>query len=133
MLRRCMFDPMLLRDQLEDFAELVQRIVTRMEPIHSAEDFLTSEEGRIRLDSICLVLIAIGETVKKIEKTTGFDYLAHYDSIPWKKIKGARDFMAHEYFGVDPLVIYKTCIVDIPILAAVITQMQKDLNSDSKS
>ena len=128
-----MSDRSLLGDQLEDLAELAKRVVSRIRGIGSAEDFEASEDGRVLLDAICLVLLAIGEMVKKIEKNAGPEYLADYGSIPWKEIKGARDFMAHEYYRIDPAEVYRTCAEDIPKLIGVLEQMRKDLDDGPSS
>lgn len=47
-------------------------------------------------DAIVRRLEIIGEAVKNIDD----DFRSKYHQIPWKKIAGMRDIIAHEYFGV---------------------------------
>ena len=48
-----------------------------------------------------MVIIAIGESVKTLDKLTDKKLLPTYPSIDWKKVMGARDIIAHHYFEVD--------------------------------
>lgn len=48
-----------------------------------------------------MVIIALGEAVKTLDKLTEKKLLPTYPSIDWKKVMGARDIMAHHYFDVD--------------------------------
>lgn len=52
-------------------------------------------------DATCMLLIAIGESLKNLDKTTNGQLLPTYPSIPWKNVKGLRDIIAHHYFDVD--------------------------------
>ncbi len=45
-------------------------MISRFGAISAAEDFADSEEGEGILDSICMLLIAIGESLKNIDKIT---------------------------------------------------------------
>jgi|GEM_PF-3895419 hypothetical protein len=44
---------------------------------------MTSDEGIDRLDAICVMLIAIGESCKHLDKITDGKLLARYPSIDW--------------------------------------------------
>ena len=47
-------------------------------------------------DAVVRRLEIIGEAVKNIDD----DIRTKYPQIPWKKIAGMRDIIAHEYFGI---------------------------------
>ncbi len=47
-------------------------------------------------DAVVRRLEIIGEAVKNID----YDFRNKYPEIPWRKIAGMRDIIAHEYFGV---------------------------------
>jgi uncharacterized protein with HEPN domain len=74
----------------------------RTEKIYDIDDFLGSTNGMILLDAVCMLLIAIGESLKNLDKVTERKLLPTYPSIPWKQIKGMRDIISHHYFDVDP-------------------------------
>ena len=59
------------------------------------------KKGMVLLDATCMLLIAIGESLKNLDKTTDGKLLPTYPSIPWKNVKGLRDIIAHHYFDVD--------------------------------
>lgn len=60
-----------------------------------------SEEGMRDLAANCMLIEAIGEGVKQIEKRTSPDFLAQCPNIPWQEIKGMRNHIAHGYFEID--------------------------------
>ena len=47
------------------------------------------------LDSIAMMLIAIGENLKKIDNQTEGEFLKLYPSVDWKGAKGLRDILSH--------------------------------------
>lgn len=89
-------------DILCDIQSAIERLQERTDRIHTIDDFLGSSDGMILLDATCMLLIAIGESLKNLDKVTEAKLLPTYPSIPWKQIKGMRDIISHHYFDVDP-------------------------------
>ena len=50
-------------DRLKDVLEALERIPRRSESIHSPDDFLVDETGLEHLDSICMILVAVGGVI----------------------------------------------------------------------
>ena len=88
-------------DILGDILSAIERLEERTKDIHTIDDFLCSSSGMVLLDATCMLLIAIGESLKNLDKTTNGVLLSTYPSIPWKNVKGLRDIIAHHYFDVD--------------------------------
>ncbi len=88
-------------DILEDILSAIERVEERTKDIQTIDDFLCSSSGMVLLDATCMLLIAIGESLKNLDKTTEGKLLPKYPSIPWKNVKGMRDIIAHHYFDVD--------------------------------
>ena len=88
-------------DILEDILSAIERLEERTKDVHTVDDFLCSSSGMVLLDATCMLLIAIGESLKNLDKTTNGLLLPTYPSIPWKNVKGMRDIIAHHYFDVD--------------------------------
>lgn len=88
-------------DILEDILSAIERVEERTKDVQTTDDFLCSSSGMVLLDATCMLLIAIGESLKNLDKTTEGKLLPTYPSIPWKNIKGMRDIIAHHYFDVD--------------------------------
>jgi uncharacterized protein with HEPN domain len=96
-----MFDKTLVRAILTQIYEALGKIASRSEPIQSAEDFTGSMAGMEKLDSICMLFMAIGEALKNIDKVTNGALLSKYPEIDWKGVIGFRDIIAHHYFDID--------------------------------
>ena len=114
---------------LELIQASLQEVEKRSEKITEPDDFLTSETGVILMDSICMKLFAVGESIKNLDKITNHELLPKYSEIPWKNVMGVRDFIVHHYFEVDADVIFSICKNDVPVLMSVITRMIEDLRS----
>jgi uncharacterized protein with HEPN domain len=89
-------------DILYDIQSAIERLQERTKRIHDVDDFLGSSEGMILLDATCMLLIAIGESLKNLDKVTNGKLLSTYPAIPWKQVKGMRDIVSHHYFDIDP-------------------------------
>jgi uncharacterized protein with HEPN domain len=71
-----------------------QTILKRFEPIKSPDDFTVSEASLEKLDATCMQLIAIGESLKNIDKVTDNSLLPRYPHIAWKKAKALETLSA---------------------------------------
>ncbi len=97
------------------------------EGIGKPDDFLISEEGLDRLDGICMMLIAIGENLKNLDKVTGGKLLVGYPEVDWKGAKGMRDIISHHYFDLNAEIVFSICKDRIPGLIKTITKMKSAL------
>ena len=110
----------------------INRLQERTVNIHSANDFLLTPGGMEKLDAACMVLIAIGESVKKLDKVSESKLLPTYPSIPWKKVMGIRDVMAHHYFDIDADVVYEVISKELePLKKAIIFFKEQLFQEDS--
>ena len=117
------FDRKLVLDILTQISEAIQKIKKRFAPINSAEQFTNSDEGMEKLDSICMQLIAIGESLKNLDKLTSKKLLSNYPEIDWQKVMGMRDIISHHYFDVDAEAIFDVCENHIDKLANAIKKI----------
>jgi uncharacterized protein with HEPN domain len=104
-----MSDPELVLEILTQINEAARRIERRFKPIRRAGDFLSTDEGRDRLDSIAMMLIVIGEALKNLDKVTGETLLPRYPEVDWKGAMGTRDILSHHYAYVDAEVVFTIC------------------------
>lgn len=123
-----MYDSVLVLEILNQIYQAAATISKRFEPIKSVNDFTDSEGGMEKLDAICMQLIALGESVKNIDKITNKTLLHKYPQIEWDKIKGMRDIISHHYFDIDAEVIFDVCKNHIDNLAETINQIIKDIS-----
>ncbi|MCH7517111.1 MAG: DUF86 domain-containing protein, partial [Bacteroidetes bacterium] len=45
--------------------------------------------------------MAIGESVKYLDKVTESGLLSQYSQVEWKRVMGMRDVLSHHYFDLD--------------------------------
>lgn len=122
-----MYDRSLILERINQIDECIRRIDRRFQSITSPEDFLNTEKGLDLLDAIGMMLITIGENVKKIDKETEGKLLKSIPDIHWVGVKGVRDILAHDYFGIDHEEIYAICTNDIKPLKEALHKMREVL------
>ena len=98
-----MYDTLIAFHILDLIQKSLERISFRFSDISCPDDFLLSESGMMKLDSICMKLTAMG----------------------------VRDIIVHHYFDVDADEIYRICLEDIPQLQQAIKRMLDDLKTDN--
>jgi len=122
-----MYDKELVLEVLGQIRTASQTILGRFKSVKTVSDFTDSPAGREKLDSICMLLIAIGESLKKLDKITEGLLLPKYSQIDWKKAKGLRDIISHQYFDVNAEAIFDVCKTKIKLLHDTITQIIEDI------
>jgi len=122
-----MYDKNLISDILEQIIDAIESVEKRCKFAKVKDDFLDTEAGQEKLDSICMKLIAVGESLKKIDSITDRKLLVKYPQVEWRKIKGIRDFISHHYFDLDAEVIFNICQNHIDILLATLKSIKSDL------
>ena len=127
-----MSDPQLVIEILSQILASTKRILARFEPVKSVSFFLDTEEGLEKLDAICMQMIAIGESLKNLDKVAGPEFLNRYPQVDWKSAKGMRDIISHHYFDLDAEAVFDVCKVNLPDLIPILEQMLADVRSAVK-
>ena len=120
----------MIYETLKNIDIAITRLQERTEQIHTVDDFLLSPIGLEKLDAACMVIIALGEAVKTLDKLTEKQLLPTYPSIDWKKVMGARDIMAHHYFEVDADEVFSIIKNDIAPLKQAIEYFKNQLYTE---
>ena len=71
----------LVYETLKNINLAISRLQDRSVGINSVNDYLMSSTGMEKLDAACMVLIALGESVKTLDKLTEKKLLPTYPSI----------------------------------------------------
>ncbi len=122
-----MFDRSQLLELFLEIEEAIRRIEWRFEGITKPEDFTTSRNGLDRLDGIGMMLIAISENVRRMSKLVNNDFFDQYPEVNWSEVKALRNFLAHNYFDIDPDEIYIICSQDLSILKQASVKIRYDI------
>jgi uncharacterized protein with HEPN domain len=122
-----MYDKNLVIEILNQIIDAVEITQERCSFAKSYNDFIDTKEGQEKLDGICMKLIAVGESLKKIDHITDNKLLEKYPQIEWKKIKGIRDFISHHYFDLDADIIFDICQENIDELLQILKLMRDEI------
>ncbi len=128
-----MYDYELVLGILQQIRIAGKRIERRFSEISAADDFLDTDDGLDRLDAICMMLIAIGEGLKQLDKLTDSELLLKYPEVDWKGAKGVRDVISHHYFDLNAEAVFTICQERIPGLLDTISRMISDLAKHGNS
>ena len=110
----------IIHDQLQQIINAIQNLQEWNECVDSADFYLESPEGMKTLAASCMLLEAIGEGVKKIDKRTEHKLLPMREEIPWKQVMGIRDHIAHGYFDINADLIFDVVKHDLNSLLEAI-------------
>jgi len=109
---------MLSKDQhcLEAIVEAIDRIIEYTSDFKSADDF---NNDHLIFDATMMNFVVIGEMVDKLSKT----FKKHNSQVEWIKIKGFRNIVAHDYFGIDAEEVWQIIRNRIPALKTDISKL----------
>ncbi len=124
------FDIEIALDSLQKIKTMLELIIERAKVVKTPNDFLRSPGGMMRLDAICMNLIALGETVKGLDKQTNAQLLKNYPDVYWRGVMGMRDKISHHYFEIDTDVVFRTLEEDIPKMEPIVKKMIGDLSKE---
>ena len=122
-----MRDEELLFYSLKRIAATIERIINNSKEIDDSEYYLLSPVGMERLESTCMLILAIVESIKGIDKMTHKQLLAKYPEIDWKGVMGIRDIIAHHYFDIDEAIVFDVVKNKLPGLLEAINKMIRGL------
>ena len=80
-----------------------------------------------RLESTCMLLIAIGEGLKGIDKITDKQLLVRYPEIDWKGAMGIIDIIARHYYDLDGEIVYSVVKTKLPDMLITIRGILKEI------
>jgi uncharacterized protein with HEPN domain len=100
---------------LEDIKESIAKIQRYVQGQTHA-DFVNDDKT---VDSVVRNLEVIGEAARSMPE----DVKESHPEVPWDEIIGMRNKIAHEYFGIDHQIIWKTIQDDLPLLLKQINRI----------
>ena len=110
-----------------EYVDYVQDILTSIDDIKEfikGQDFESFLKDKKTKNAVIRSIEVIAEAAKYIPAS-----IKNNDpDIPWTKIKGMRNKMIHEYFGIDEEILWKVAVEDIPPLRQKIKKILDKLN-----
>jgi len=107
--------------------EAIRRIERRFNGINEPDDFIRDDAGLDRLDGINMMLIAISENIRKIDKIIGKATFNKYPDVNWGEVKGIRNILAHAYFDADYEEVYTICAFELECLKQTLAKIRSDI------
>lgn len=95
--------------------------------VQSSDDYYCSLDGMKNLAASCMLIEAIGESIKQIDKITEGNLLAKRPEIPWKDVIGIRNHIAHGYFDIDGDMVFDVVKNDLDSLLEAIEYFIENL------
>ena len=106
------------RYSLESIIESIDKITSYIKKFSNPDQF---NEDQLIFDAVLMNFIIIGEMVAKLSEECKISN----DSVEWIKIKGFRNLVAHDYFGVDAEEVWQIIKNDLPNLKKAIGKILK--------
>ena len=97
----------------------ILQAVKRIEKYTKGYNVEKLKKDNLVADAVVRNLEIIGEAVKNIPN----DVKKKHSDIEWKKIAGLRDILAHEYFGVDIVILWDIVKNKLPQLKKQISKI----------
>lgn len=94
--------------RIDDIIEAINKVERYTHGI----DFATWQKDEKTVDAVIRNLEVIGEAASQLPT----EIQEQYRDVPWGMMKGIRNILAHEYFGIDLEIVWKTVKEDLPNL-----------------
>lgn len=104
----------------------IEDIISSLDLIYeymTGVDYNSWSADRKTIDAVIRNLEIIGEAANRIPD----DIQKRYSDVPWAQMKGMRNILIHEYFGVDTDILWQTIQKDLPLVRDKIRQLPSKL------
>ena len=105
------------RDWRQRFADILEA-VRRIQAYTADLSLETFAGNQLVVDAVIRNLTVIGEAARSVPA----DVEAQHPELPWLEMRGMRNLVVHEYFGVDAAVVWHTVRDDLPGLVPLLEQ-----------
>jgi uncharacterized protein with HEPN domain len=110
--------------RLEHIRDCIAKVEYLSGRLHNYDNF---EKQWIEQDAIIRNLEIIGEASVHVSD----DLKGKYADVDWKEMRGMRNFVTHQYFGVSLTIIWDIVVNDIPLLKRQIQDIINDLGREN--
>ena len=104
--------------RIQDILEAIARI----EHYTQGMDLEAFRNDQKTVDAAIRNLEIIGEAARHIPP----EIEALYSSVPWAEMRGMRNILIHEYFGVSLPILWKTVTTNLPPLPPILERMLQE-------
>lgn len=101
---------------IEDCLFAISHIEEYTEGVTSSDQLLSDSKT---YDAVLMNFVIIAEACNRISPELQIEH----SDIAWKNIRGFRNFIAHDYFGVDIDVVWQSLTIELPKLKIGLRRM----------
>ena len=112
-----------VRDWKFRLTDILEAIEDCLE-ITGGMDYKAFTQDKRTLKAVLYNLAVIGEAARKVPE----EVAARYPAIPWREMGDMRNVVIHEYFSVDPKILWETIKNELPLMVIEL----KAILADSK-
>jgi uncharacterized protein with HEPN domain len=110
------------KTRILEMQEASERIIDYCKTLKSADEFASD---RKTFDACIRNLQILGDAAKGIPPSIQ----SEFPHIPWRKIRGLRNVVVHEYFLTDPQIVWQTIERELPELNGNLNRLNAQLQS----
>ena len=107
--------PRMWQHRITDIIEAIRKIAIYVEDL----DFDAFRRDEKTIDAVIRNFIVIGEAARNIPERVA----EKYPAVPWRLMADMRNFVVHEYWGVELRTIWETIQKDLPPLAQTLDEI----------
>lgn len=100
-----------VRDWKFRIADILDAVQDSLEITHGL-DYEAFCQDKKTMKAVLYNLAVIGEAARKVPE----EVTAIYPLIPWREMGDMRNVVIHEYFGVDPKILWETIKSELPLI-----------------
>ena len=114
-----------IRENLLNIRKSILMLQEWNEGVQSTDEWTSTSSGMQKLAANCMLIEAIGEAVRQVDKRAGREFLNQRSEIPWQDVMSMRNHIAHGYFDLDDAYVLAVVQHDLqPLLEAVDSLLQ---------
>ena len=119
----------IIRETLLNIRKSIALLTEWNKDVKSTDEWNASPMGMQKLAANCMLIEAIGEAVKQIDKRAGRAFLDQRPEIPWQDVMSMRNHIAHGYFDLDDAYVLSVIQNDLEPLSEAIDFLVQDTNN----
>lgn len=109
-----MREPLRDKERLEHMLAATERVIRYT----SNKDFDDLKTDDMMYYAVVKNIEIIGEVANLLSP----EFISSHSDTPWKQVRGMRNYIVHEYFQIDDVVVWGVVTTDIPVLRSQIIE-----------
>ena len=116
-----------MREPLKDRERLLHILnaIDRVNRYVKGKSFEDLQKDDMMYYAVVKNIEIIGEAANLLSS----EFIASHPATPWKQVRGMRNYIVHEYFQIDDVVVWGVVSADIPVLRKQLLEYLDEFNN----